>query len=68
MLGTIPILSVGRIRRRIFVYLPRVSSALPPVRRRPFSDRVVRLVHSVVWGAMDGDGDFARLRSFLSTT
>jgi len=39
-----------------------VSSGLPPVRRHPFSDRVVRLVHSVVRAAMDGDGDFARWR------
>src|SRR5215813_11670349 len=39
--------SVGRIRRRIFVYLPRVPSGLSPVRRHPFSDRLVRLVHAI---------------------
>ena len=55
-------LSVGRIRCRISVYLPRVSSGLPPVRRHPFFDRVVHLVHSMVRAAMDGDGDLARWR------
>src|SRR6266542_1860056 len=52
-------LSVGRIRRRISVDLPRVPGGLPPVRRHPLSDRVVRLVHAVVRAAVDGDGSLA---------
>src|SRR5579864_5908398 len=55
-------LSVGRIRRRISVYLPRVPGGLPPIRRHPFTDRVVRLVHAIVRAAMDGDGSLAALR------
>src|SRR5436309_12890582 len=55
-------LSVGRIRRRISVYLPRVPSGLPPIHRHPFSDRVVRLVHAIVRAAVDGDGSLAPLR------
>src|SRR6266566_2016625 len=55
-------LSVGRIRRRISVYLPRVPSGPPPIRRHPFSDRVVRLVHAIVRAAVDGDGSLAPLR------
>ena len=55
-------LSVGRIRRRISVYLPRVPSGLPPIRRHPFSDRVVRLIHAIVRAAVDGDGSLAPLR------
>src|SRR5205814_6370042 len=50
------------IRRRISVYLPRVPSGLPPIRRHPFSDRVVHLVHAIVRAAVDGDGSLARLR------
>src|ERR1700680_980882 len=52
-------LSVDRIRRRISVDLPRLSSGLPPVHRDPFVDRVVRLVHAVVRPAVDGYGSFA---------
>src|SRR5216683_7854302 len=55
-------LSVGRIRRRISVDLPRMAGGLPPVRRHPFCDRVVRLVHAVVRPAVDGDGSFAPRR------
>ena len=55
-------LSVGRIRRRISVDLPRVPGGLPQVRRHPFFDRVVRLVHAVVRPAVDGNGSFARWR------
>src|SRR5260221_4884099 len=55
-------LRVGRIRRRISVYLPRVPSGLPPIRRHPFSNRVVRLVHAIVRAAVDGDGSLATLR------
>ena len=47
------------MRRRISVYLPRVTSGLLPIRRHPFSDRVVRLVHAVVWAAVDGNGSLA---------
>ena len=52
----------ARIRRRISVYLPRVASRLPAVRRHPLSDRVVRLVHAVVRAAVDRDGSLARRR------
>src|SRR5262249_47970443 len=55
-------LSVGRIRRRISVDLPGVPGGLPPVRRHPFFDRVVRLVHAVVRPAVDGNGSFAPWR------
>src|SRR5260221_10584450 len=55
-------LRVGRIPRRISVYLPRVPSGLPPIRRHPFSDRVVRLVHAIVRSTVDGDGSLAPLR------
>src|SRR5208283_4475196 len=36
-------------------------SGLPPIRRDPFSDRLVRLVHAIVRAAMDGDGSLATL-------
>src|SRR5258708_4114695 len=55
-------LTGDRIRRRISVDLPRVPSGLPPIRRHPFSDRVVRLVHAIVRAAVDGDGSLAPLR------
>src|SRR5207247_1217755 len=55
-------LSVGRIRRRISVYLPRAPSGFPPISRHPFSDRLVRLVHAIVRAAVDGDGSLAPLR------
>lgn len=55
-------LSVGRIRHRISVYLPRVPGALPLIRRHPFLDRLMRFVHSVVRAAMDRDGSLARWR------
>src|SRR5205085_9532225 len=55
-------LSVGRIRRRISVDLPRVPGGVPPVRRHPLSDRVVRLVHAVVRAAVDGDGSLTPRR------
>jgi len=32
------------------------------MRRHPFSDRVVRLVHAIVRASVDGDGSLARLR------
>src|SRR4051812_34449585 len=32
------------------------ASGLPPILHHPFSDRVVRLVHAVVRGPMDGYG------------
>ena len=56
-------LSVVRIGRRISVYLPGLASGLPPIRRHPFSDRVVRLVQALVRAAVDGDGSFAPWRS-----
>src|SRR5919201_1056018 len=55
-------LSVGRIRRRIPVDLPRVPGGLPPVRGHPGFDRDVRLIHAVVRPAVDGDGRFAAWR------
>ena len=56
-------LSVGRIRRRISVDLPRVSGGLPAVRHHPLFNRDVRLVHAVVRPAVDGHSSFA-LRRF----
>src|SRR5262249_61227899 len=53
---------VGPSRRRSSEYLPRVARGLPGVRRHPFSDRVVRLVHVVVRAAVDRDGSLARRR------
>jgi hypothetical protein len=44
------------------VYLPRPASGLPPIRRYPFSDRVVRLVHAIVRAVVDGDGSLAQSR------
>ena len=55
-------LSVGRVGRRISVYLPRVPGGLPPIRRHPFSDRVVRFVHAVVRTAVDGHRSLANGR------
>src|SRR5581483_7389131 len=48
--------------RRISVNLPRVPGGLPPVRRHPFADRVVRLVHASVRAAVDRDGSLAARR------
>src|SRR5215471_17499736 len=48
-------LRVGRIRRRISGYLPRVPGGLPTIRRHPFSDRIVRLVHAIVRAAVGSD-------------
>src|SRR5262249_37456916 len=45
--------------RWISVDLPRVPGGLPPVCSHPLFDRVVRLAHSVVWPAVDGDCSFA---------
>ena len=56
-------LSVGWVRGRISVDLPRVAGGFPPVCRHPFSDRVVRLIQILVWPAVDGNGNFA-LRRF----
>src|SRR5579863_1690684 len=39
-----------------------MPGGLPPVRRHPFPDRVVRLVHAVVRSAVDGDGSLAPWR------
>src|ERR1700684_920755 len=50
------------MRRRISVYLPRLPSGLSLIRRHPCSDRVVRLVHAVVWTAVDCDGSLAPRR------
>jgi len=55
-------LSVGWIRSGISVYLPRVPGGLPPIRRHPSSDRVVRLVNVIVRAAVDGDGSLAPWR------
>jgi hypothetical protein len=55
-------LSVCRIRRRISVVLRRASGGLTSVRRYPFFDRVVLLIHTVVRPAVDGDGSFATWR------
>src|SRR5262245_3851806 len=56
-------LSDRRIRRRISINLPRLPGRLPPVRRHPFADRIVRLVHAIVRAAVDRDCSFA-LRRF----
>src|SRR5271169_4923460 len=40
-------LSVGRIRHRISVDLPRVPGEIPPVRHHSFSDRMVLLILGV---------------------
>src|SRR5262245_42127097 len=53
-------LSVGWIRCRISVDLPRAPGGCPPVRRHPLFDRDVRLVDAAVRPAVDGDGCFAR--------
>ena len=55
-------LSVGRIRGRISAYLLQVPIGLPPIRRNAFSDRVVRLVHAILWAAVDRDNSLAPLR------
>src|SRR5262245_56060827 len=39
-----------------------MTGGLPPVRRHPFFDSVVRLVHLVVRSAVDGNGSFAAWR------
>src|SRR5581483_3679922 len=44
------------------VYLPRMPSGLPPIRRHPFSDRFVRFVHAIVRAAVDGDSSLSLLR------
>ena len=33
-----------------------MTGGLLPIRNHPFSDRVVRLIHAVVWAAVDGNG------------
>ena len=38
---------------------PTRVSGVPPIRRHPFPDRVVRLVNAVVRAAVDGDGSLA---------
>lgn len=55
-------LRVGRIRRWISVYLPRVSSGFPSIRRHESPDRVVRLVHATVRASVNGDGSLAPRR------
>ena len=55
-------LGAGRIRRRISVYLPRVSGGLPPIRRHPFFDCLVRLVHAIVGAAVHGNRSLAPWR------
>lgn len=55
-------LSVGWIRRRISVNLPYVPRRLPAVGLHPLGDRVVGLVHPVVWPAMDRHSGFAPWR------
>src|SRR5215472_4780433 len=41
---------------------PTSGRRTPPIRRHPFSDRVVRLVHAIVRAAVDGDGSLAPWR------
>jgi len=49
-------------------YISPSASGLPPIRRHPFSDRVVRLVHAIVRAAVDGDGSLAPCVSVAYTS
>ena len=55
-------LSVGRIRRRISVYLPGVPGRLLRFAAIRLSIALKRLVHAVVRPAVDGYGSLARWR------
>src|SRR5262249_14774228 len=50
------------IWRWVAVDLPRMPGGLPPIRRHPFPDGIVRLTDAMVRAAVDGHGSLARLR------